>query len=234
MSLSNYKIPLFDIDWTLLAKDKKRNIHDEAFYCAFETVYGLKVTQKESVEGWIDNQIILETVIRHGISEKEAKRKLPQTTKVMAEYFLTHRKEGKYLLLPGVKEILISLQKKGILTGLLTGNVEEIAWGKIEEAGIKNFFQFGAFGNEVYKRVDLINLAHQRAEKLMRRKLLLKGLVIVGDTPLDVACAKEGGIESIAIASGPHPLEELSSAGADLVLKSLKEKDKIINFLKLS
>lgn len=225
------KIPLFDIDWTLIGKDNIRNIHDEAFTIAFDKVYGLKLDQKVFQEGWIDNQIIIETVKKHGKSDEEAKAKLPEAIKLMAEYFTTHKSEVIFTPLPGIKKLLEILKEKQTIIGLLTGNVEEIGWGKVEEAGIKDFFEFGAFGNQAYKRVDLIYIAREKAERILGRSVDKNELVIIGDTPRDVACAKEGGIKSIGISSGPDPIEELVESKPDLLVKSAEEKDKIIEFL---
>lgn len=225
------KIPLFDLDWTLIGKNPVRNVHDEAFFLAFEKVYGLKLEKKVSQEGWIDNQIIIETVRKHGIREEEAKAKLQDATQLMAEYFTAHKNEVAFTPLPGVKKLLESLKEKHIIMGLLTGNVDEIGWGKVDEAGIKEFFQFGAFGNQALRRVELIYIAKEKAEEVLGKKIDKRELVIVGDTPRDVACAKEGGIESIAIASGPDPIEELIELKPDLLVNSAEEKDKIIEFL---
>ena len=38
---------------------------------------------------------------------------------------------------------------------------------------------------------------------------------MVGDTPLDVAAAREGGARSVAVATGPFGEEELHATGAD-------------------
>ena len=56
--------------------------------------------------------------------------------------------------------------------------------------------------------------------------------VIIGDTPLDVTCAKIHGARSIAVATGPYPLENLQSTGTDLALEDLTETSEIINWLK--
>jgi len=63
------KIPLFDIDWTVLDKDPKRNIHHEAFSYAYDKVYGVSNPKEINVEGKIDNQIIMETMVLNGVPE---------------------------------------------------------------------------------------------------------------------------------------------------------------------
>lgn len=227
------RIPLFDIDGTLIIGDKSFNIHDDAFFHAFETVYGLKTPKTESWFGKIDNQIVAETMVLNGISEITAKRKLKRAIQAMRDYFKKHEDVGIFKTLSGVTELLSELKRKNIPAGILSGNVELIAWGKLKIAGIDNFFQFGAFGDQADKRVDLIPIARKQAENFLKQKIKKTQLVIIGDTPLDIACAMAGGIESIGVASGIYSEKELINAGATLVITSLEEKDKILEFLQV-
>lgn len=229
MSSLKYKIPLFDIDWTLL---KGRNpAHRNASAYALHTVYNLPNASNDDiyVEGRIDSQILIEIAKFHGISEKEAENKVDVGMTTMVDYFMKHAEEGHYEVMPGVKELLEILKKLGSPMGLLTGNVEEIGWEKVKRAGIKDYFSFGAFGSMALKRVDLIPIAKKRAEKILKREIPLESLVIVGDSPLDIACARDGGLSVIAVGAGHYRTHELTHA--DLVVDSLEEKDKIIKFL---
>lgn len=229
MSSPEFKIPLFDIDWTLLEKDKKRNIHDEAFYFAFKKIYGLELNQKVSEEGWIDTQIIFDTVTHHGISEGEAKDKIPRALTAMVDYFMKHASEGNFKTMPGAEELLRHLKSLNLTLALLTGNVEEIAWEKLRLGSIADYFTFGAFGSMALKRVDLIPIAKKRLEEILNEPVPLDRFVIVGDSPLDIACARAGGIPVIAVGAGDFKTHQLKEA--DLVVESLLEKDQITQFL---
>lgn len=231
MLLPDYKIPLFDVDWTLLRGG--HSIHDAAFKYAYQTIYKLKGASIHEVEhhGMIDSQILVLIAKKHGILEEEAKKKVPEALTAMVDYFMKHADKGSYDVMPGVKNLLESLKMLGLPIGLLTGNVEEIGWEKVRRAGIKDYFTFGAFGSMALKRVDLILIAKKRAEAIYRMDIPLQSFVIVGDSPLDIACARDGGLKVIAVGSGQYKSHELSHA--DLVVKSLEEKEKIINFLKI-
>lgn len=235
MSSLESKIPLFDIDWTLLRGDEVNKIaHRGAFDFALHTVYELpeSISQKDYVsEGKIDSQILMEIAKLHGFSEKEAKSRVKEALKAMVSYFEDHAAEGHYVPMPGVIDLLSDLQAKNIPMGLLTGNVAEIGWEKVKRAGIGRYFSFGAFGSMAFKRVDLIKIAAAEASKALGRQVSVSELFIVGDSPLDIACARDGGIPVIAVGAGHFKSHEL--AHADLTLESLEEKDKFLKFLEL-
>lgn len=230
MSSPKFKIPLFDVDWTLLEGANK--VHYGAFDFALHTVFNQPEAFKSEVkgEGRIDTQILMEILKLHGVSEEQAKNKMSQAIKAMAKYFIAHADEGHFVTMPGVKHLLSSLKAKGLTLGLLTGNVEEIAWEKVKRARIGDYFTFGAFGSLAFKRVDLIPIAKKRLEKILDQEIPLERFVIVGDSPLDIACARAGGIPVIAVGAGHYKSHELTDA--DLIVNSLEEKDKITNFLR--
>lgn len=225
------KIPLFDIDWTLLEGGNKT--HNDAFDYAFRTVYRMPEASKDEIktDGMIDTQIVIEILKLHNVPEEKAKKEVDKAMRAMEEYYTEHEDEGKCIVLPGVKELLAELKKNKLIIGLLTGNIEGIAWKKVARAGIKDFFDFGAFGNLALRRVELIDIAAKRARKQLGLHLDKSDLFIVGDSPLDIACAKEGGIQVVAVASGVFDEQQLTLAGADLVLKSLEDQKKFFSFL---
>lgn len=225
------RIPLFDIDHTLLVGGN--TAHEAAFQHALTTVYNLPHASKAELrtDGMIDTQILLEVIMRHGISEEEGRAKMDEATGAMADYYKAHADEGTCVPLPGVVAILRRLEKEGVPSGLLTGNVESIGWGKMERAGLRNYFSFGAFGNLAFRRADLIPVAHTRAEKALGRAFPVTDLFIVGDSPRDIACAQDGGIPVIAVATGAASTDELAAAGADLVLPSLEDQAAFFAFL---
>lgn len=232
MSLPNYKIPLFDIDWTLLIGEN--SVHKAGFNIAIHNIYKLPNASFDDItpHGMIDTQILIEIAKLHGVSEEEAVKKVPEAMLTMIDYYMKHAQEADYTLMPGALDLLGELKKLGIPLGLLTGNIEEVGWEKVRRAGIKDFFMFGAFGSLAFKRIDLIPIAKKRLEKMLNIEMPLERFVIVGDSPLDIACARAGNIEVIAVGAGHYKSHELSHA--DLTVDSLKEKNKIIEFLSTS
>lgn len=225
------KIPLFDIDWTLLEGGNKA--HSNAFDYALKKIYNMPEASKSEIktDGMIDTQILIEVLKLHNYPENLTKDKMTEAIAAMGEYYHQHETEGECIALPGVKDLLKDLKAQGITSGLLTGNVESIGWHKVERAGIKEYFAFGAFGDSAFRRVDLIAVAQKKAEELLNKSIPLTDFFIVGDSPLDIACAKAGGIPVVAVAQGNFSVRELTVSGADLVLQSLEEKEEFFTFL---
>lgn len=195
------KIPLFDIDWTILKGGNP--IHRKAFLHAYKKSVDVSGREK-SIEGQIDNEIILDFMQRHGKKITNIKAKINEATKTMSEFFLEHSDETRYTLIPETKSLLKVLKTEGIPCGILTGNVETIGREKLTKSGIKDFFSFGAFGDQGFRREDLIKIAENNAKEVLKNKALSeKNFILIGDSLLDVVCAKKGGIKIIAVAQNP-------------------------------
>lgn len=222
------RIPLFDIDWTLLKGGNKT--HVDAFTHTFRTVYGIdgSIDQIEH-HGMTDRQAIIAVLEHHGWSREEAMTQMEEARFAMIDYFSAHREEGEYVTMPGAEPLLMRLAE--MPCGLLTGNTEQIAWYKLEAARILRFFKFGAFGDATDRRVDLIAEARRRFLSAHRRYRGPLTMVIIGDSPRDVQCAKAGGILSVAVASGKYSRELLAQENPDLLLNSLEESDALCEFL---
>ena len=54
---------------------------------------------------------------------------------------------------------------------------------------------------------------------------------MIGDTPLDVACAVFSGARSVAVATGSHSVEELRATGADVVLQDLADTEEVLRVI---
>jgi phosphoglycolate phosphatase-like HAD superfamily hydrolase len=58
-----------------------------------------------------------------------------------------------------------------------------------------------------------------------------RDVVIIGDTPLDVACARDAGVSCLAVATGGYGADALRAAGADTVFESLSDTDAVVEWL---
>jgi phosphoglycolate phosphatase len=223
------KIPLFDIDGTLVKTDSP--INNDVFAYAAKKVYGIDAYHTEiNPEGMTDNQILTEILKLHGLTEKQVKQRIEQNIQVVTDYAREHKDEIKLEVLPGVKNLLTKLKNKQIPMGILTGNVEGLAWTKLERAGIKEFLDFGAFGSQAYRRIELVEIAKKNAEKALRRTFRTEDFMIVGDTPRDIACAREAGIKVIIAATGIFSYEELVKEQPDLLVHTLEDQ-RVLDFI---
>lgn len=226
------KIPVFDIDWTLLAKNEPK-VHHMAFLHAFKELYGYDIDDNSFREGSIDNQIILESLTEQGIQKEDVMNNLGKARNIMIAYFEKHKHETIFEPMPGVVGLLKKLEELAIPRGLLTGNIEEIGWAKVEAAGIKKYFQFGAFGSMAMTRPELVSIAAEKASIVLHKIVVPNDIVVIGDTPLDVASGKKGGAYTIAVATCPrYSYEDLQETVADVVVRNMTEQDKILEFLK--
>jgi phosphoglycolate phosphatase-like HAD superfamily hydrolase len=53
-------------------------------------------------------------------------------------------------------------------------------------------------------------------------------IVVVGDTPFDIACGKLNGARTVAVATGPFSADELQAHAPDLVLPDLADTDAVL------
>jgi phosphoglycolate phosphatase-like HAD superfamily hydrolase len=83
-------------------------------------------------------------------------------------------------------------------------------------------FLAGAFGHAAPTRPELVGLAIERWRARGARPDPDR-VVVIGDTPRDVDCARKNGCRSVAVATGWHTASALEAAGADVVLRDLTE-----------
>jgi phosphoglycolate phosphatase-like HAD superfamily hydrolase len=133
---------------------------------------------------------------------------------------------------PGVAELLRELRREnGFWLGLLTGNIEEGARIKLDRFGLNGFFSVGAYGSDSEDRNLLLPIAMQRLSRDHGVKANYADCVVIGDTPLDVECAKVHGALSLAVATGPYSMEVLKESGAEKTVPDLSDTRQILAWL---
>jgi phosphoglycolate phosphatase len=128
---------------------------------------------------------------------------------------LTGADTGHWEAAPGAAELLGRLGRQHRLA-LLTGNPEAMARARLERLGLARFFPVGggAFGSDGERRVDLVDLARERAGAWPADRT-----VLVGDTPNDVAGGREAGVRAVGVTTGRFDANELGDA--DVVVDGL-------------
>ena len=109
--------------------------------------------------------------------------------------------------------------------GLLTGNTADGAKVKLSHYGVDHHFVFGAYGDDHADRNALGPIALERAERDHGLKFDPTDVVVIGDTPKDVACARAFGARVIAVATGASSHEELAAFDPDILLEDFANTD---------
>jgi phosphoglycolate phosphatase len=230
------RLILFDIDGTILLTDGagRRAIHQALL--AVSGTAGAIDTHR--FDGKTDPQIVQELLAGAGHPHSgDAARVLEicETYVHLLEAELA-RPSQVTRVLAGVVPLLDALtgpEREGrALVGLLTGNVAPGAALKLRSAGIDpGRFVVGAYGSDAARRVDLPPIARRRAEALSGRLIEGADMVIVGDTPDDIACARAVGARSIAVATGFYEAAALRAAGASHVFDDLSDTASVLGAL---
>ncbi len=245
----------FDVDGTLvrsLGHDANK-LHKEAFSEAFKQVFDLD-TNIDVIEhhGSTDGLILVRVVEYHGIDKNLAMEKLPDMQRVMVEYFEQHKDRAAIGLevLPGVQALLQKLQQLDhVYVGLCTGNLEPIAWSKMEALGLKDLFtlpHFGGFGSDYCSgtsdpkqsyqdRAELVKIAAQRASSIANTDVQDTRRFHIGDAPMDVQAAVSAGSTAIGLLTGifdKETLQNCSSPDDDvIILQNLEDVDQVLHLL---
>jgi phosphoglycolate phosphatase-like HAD superfamily hydrolase len=225
-SKKELKLVLFDIDHTIMDIG---NSHKEAFEEAFKEVLDLELDFRNwKFHGYTDLQIIFEIMDNHNI--KREPKKVEKIIELMIKSFkkknLSHAK-----LMKGVPAILDELRKKGnIITGLVTGNIEEIAYIKLKHFKIDESFLVGGFGDFSDTRCHLVEQAIKKTEAKFG-KIKKSNVYIIGDTPHDIRAAHDAGVKAIAVATGAYSHEQLKEKEPDYLFETLKDTKRIIEVI---
>jgi phosphoglycolate phosphatase-like HAD superfamily hydrolase len=117
------------------------------------------------------------------------------------------------------------------LVGLLTGNIEPGARVKLRPTGLWPLFRVGAYGSDDAERRRLPAIACERARALTGRDFPFERVTIIGDTPLDVDCARACGARAIAVATGFHSGAELAACEPDLLFGDFSDVERVLDAL---
>lgn len=222
MSTSPY-VFLFDIDGTLLSSGGAGKL---ALESAFLELFGLTEIRKQvPYSGRTDVAIAHELLTSHNIDPSK------ENISTLQEAYLKQLPRALNMMkgnvLPGVISMLEKLQKysEPVLIGLLTGNIRRGAQVKLGHYGIVHYFPFGGFGDGVHSRDEVARAAWNEAKLRSNGRISPDRTWVIGDTPLDITCARHIGVRVLAVSTGVHSQEELSQYQPDLLATSLNESE---------
>lgn len=132
-------------------------------------------------------------------------------------------------VLPGVRELLGRLaDDPAYHIALLTGNFTQSAQIKLGYFDLWHHFAWGAFGEDAVERNDMLPIALQRYRARTGLPITPDRVVIIGDTPNDVAVARAGGARAVCVTTGQYDRTALLEAGAEIVFHDLSDVDEVL------
>ena len=222
---------LFDVDGTLLLSGRAGL---RAMTRAFQQAFGITdAFRGESFGGRTDSYLVAKALKSAGLPDTDENHARFRDTylPLLAEE-IEHPGQGHKGLMPGARELLDALQDYDHLhLALLTGNYREAAEIKLRHFEIWEFFEWGAFSDDHHDRNALVPIAKSRAETYDIPAAAIERVIVIGDTPHDIECARVAGAKSIAVATGGHTVEQLKEAGADEVLPDLTDTERVLRLL---
>jgi phosphoglycolate phosphatase len=210
---------LFDIDGTLLRT--RDRVHVDSFASSVHRVTGFEITLAGILlHGNTDTAILREACKQAGVPPALFESRIEAILEAMRHAVAERRHEFDIVRMPGVEAALDHLARRGALLGVATGNLEMIGWIKVEEAGLRQWFQFGGFSDHFPVRSELIGQAGIKARELAG---LGASVCVVGDTPRDIEAARANFLSVIAVATGRYSFEELLAYQPEVCATSLAD-----------
>jgi phosphoglycolate phosphatase len=211
---------LFDIDGTLIRRAGPH--HREALVEAVRRAAHVETTTEGvPVAGMLDREILTVMMRKAGMPLAEIRKVMPEVVARAQSIYVRRVPDISRKVCPGVRSLLRRLTARGVVIGLVTGNLSRIGWRKMERAGLRQYFRFGAFAEQASDRAGLVRIAIRQArqERWIGRQ---SAISLIGDHSNDVLAAKANNIRSIAVGTGVVPLEELQSHEPDIAVPDLR------------
>lgn len=223
---------LFDIDATLLSTS---GAGMRAMEAAGRELFGERCRSDGiSFAGRLDPLIMRDMLVNAGVAPSRENLALFRAgyERHMGEWFRNAR-SGQAM--PGVHPLLEGLDAiDGLTLGLLTGNFEPTGLLKLRAVGIgTERFTINAWGDDSPhdppERTHLPPVAVGRYRQKKGRDP--QKVIIIGDTPHDVGCAKAHGHRAIGVATGKFSVDDLAKSGADHVFADLSPTEEVVRRL---
>jgi len=203
------KAILFDLDGTLI---DSTDLILFSFNHVMKEYLNLDVPEQE-IRSLFGKPLYSQMEIYGG---KERARELVE--KYREHNLISHKDHLKEI--PGVKETLEGLKKKGYALGIVTSKQEDSARLGMQICEIEDFFDIFVFSNTV-----TIHKPEPEPVLYALRKLGLKPeeAVYVGDSTYDIICGQRAGVETVGVGYTPVGREQLKATNPDHWIEKIEE-----------
>lgn len=220
------KLVIFDLDQTLV---DVLGVHDAAVQELFRREFGIKASLMEiDFAGRSIQQNLLALAYKKSVPDATIAR-TGIITDIYDNIFIEKLPDNAvYAVLPGVFPLLKTLEKKGHLTGLYTGDSDKIANAVLHATGLDHFLKLRVGSDEANTRADQLKLVVSKAENIVNRTFRKASVVVIGDSVRDIDSGREIGAVTIAVTTGPHTEKELGQHRPDYLFPSLNDYQLVI------
>lgn len=197
----------------------------------FDTRYGQPEALKFRFDGMTDRAIMRGAIERlvgreePGWSGEVLEAEVDELLAIYVEALADEAaRANDFFVCPGVPSILdLCDAQSQVYMGLGTGNVMRGAEIKLGRVDLFRRFSFGGYGSDHLLREFILRAAVARGAVAADRPAEECRIVVIGDTPRDVAAAKAIGAECISVATGDYTFEELRACEPTHLLATLED-----------
>lgn len=219
---------IWDIDGTLInCKGVGRKAMNDAFF----RMYGIESGfDKVSMSGRLDERIVRDAMMLHGISESSLDAFYEMYGKSLVELMDEHKPHVH----EGVHTILHETNLSGqVLNAIGTGNCKIGAEMKLKYTGLDHYMKLGSYGSDHDERWALIDDVIRQAESFKGKGFDRERIFVIGDTPRDILAGQKNNVKTIALETGSFKDSDLREYSPDFILSSLSDKEAFYQAIKL-
>jgi HAD superfamily hydrolase (TIGR01549 family) len=204
---SRFKGVIFDVDGTL-------TFTNQLIFDSFN-----HITKKYLGRSYSDDEIIGLFGPTEDIILKEMCKEEYESARI--DYYAYYKNNHNITrLYDGIKELIIDIDKTGILLSIFTGKGRTSALITLNEFGLTNYFDMIVSGDDVEN--------HKPSPEgiimfLDKHKLNPKEVLMIGDAPSDIIAARECGVEIASVVWDSYAESEVKKLNSNNIFHSVDE-----------